>query len=69
MTDEMLVQRSLDGDKGAFGFLVNKYKESVYGLAYSKVGNVHDAEDIAQEAFLNAYKNLHQFRYPYKFYS
>jgi tetratricopeptide (TPR) repeat protein len=58
LTDEMLVQRCLDGDKEAFGFLVDRYKESVFGLAYSKVGNVHDAQDIAQEAFLNAYKNL-----------
>lgn len=69
MTDELLVQRCLNGDKDAFGFLVDKYKESVYGLAYAKVGNVHDAEDIAQEAFLNAYKNLYQFRHPYKFHS
>ncbi|MFQ6042488.1 MAG: RNA polymerase sigma factor [Candidatus Poribacteria bacterium] len=69
LTDGMLVQRCLNGDKEAFGFLVDRYKEAVFGLAYSKVGNIHDAQDIAQEAFLNAYKNLRQFRHPYKFHS
>jgi len=70
LTDGMLVQRCLNGDKEAFGFLVDRYKESVFGLlTYSKVGNIHDAQDIAQEAFLSAYKNLRQFRHPYKFHS
>jgi len=69
LSDGMLVKRCLDGDKEAFGFLVDRYKESVFGLAYSKVGNIHDAQDISQEAFINAYKNLRQFRHPYKFHS
>ena len=66
-TDESLIKRCLEGEKEAFGFLVEKYRQAVYALAYSKVGNQQDAEDITQEAFLNAYKNLGQFRAPYKF--
>ena len=42
----------------AFGLLVDKYKSSVYALAYTKLRNFHDAEDITQEVFLKAYQKL-----------
>lgn len=38
--------------------LVDKYKGSVYGLAYAKLGNFHDAQDITQEVFLKAFRKL-----------
>ena len=58
LSDESLVKHCLDGDKSAFGFLVDKYKGAVHALAYHKVGNFHDAEEIAQESFLRAYQRL-----------
>ncbi|MFC1715970.1 sigma-70 family RNA polymerase sigma factor [Candidatus Poribacteria bacterium] len=67
LEDDLLVQKCLDGDKDAFGALVDKYKNAVHGLAYSKVHNLHDAEDIAQEAFINAYRNLRSLKYPHRF--
>jgi RNA polymerase sigma factor (sigma-70 family) len=45
-----------------FGFLVDKYKRSVYALAYSKVNNFHDAQDITQEVFIKVFRNLHTLK-------
>ena len=56
--DGYVIQKCLDGEQAAFGLLVDKYKESVYALAYSKLGNFHDAEDVAQEVFIKAYEKL-----------
>ena len=56
--DGYIIQKCLDGDAAAFGLLVDKYKGSVYALAYTKLGNFHDAQDITQEVFLKAYQKL-----------
>ncbi|MFC1716545.1 RNA polymerase sigma factor [Candidatus Poribacteria bacterium] len=47
--------KCLNGDSAAFGLLVERYREGVYALAYSKLGNLHDAEDVTQEVFIKAY--------------
>jgi RNA polymerase sigma factor (sigma-70 family) len=60
--DGYIINKCLNGDKAAFGLLVDKYKEGVYALAYSKLGNFHDAEDVAQEVFIKAYKKLHTLK-------
>jgi len=60
--DGQIIRECLDGDSASFGLLVDKYKASIYALAYSRLHNFHDAEDIAQEVFLKAYKNLHSLR-------
>jgi DNA-directed RNA polymerase specialized sigma24 family protein len=60
--DGHIISKCLEGDKVAYGLLVDKYKESIYALAYSKLGNFHDAEDIAQEVFLKAYQKLHTLK-------
>ncbi len=67
LEDDLLVQRCINGDRDAFGILVDKYKDAVCGLAYSKVRNFHDAEDIAQEAFIDAYRSLPSLRHPHRF--
>ena len=56
--DGDIIQKCLTGDTAAFGLLVDKYKASVYALAYAKLGNFHDAQDITQEVFLKAYQKL-----------
>jgi RNA polymerase sigma factor (sigma-70 family) len=60
--DGYIIQRCLDGDAEAFGFLVDKYKKSVYALAYSRIRNFHDAQDITQEVFIKAYRSLRTLR-------
>jgi len=65
--DEILVKRAMKGDKDAFGQLVQIYQGAVYGLCYHIVGNFADAQDLAQEAFVQAYRDLHQLREPAKF--
>jgi len=65
--DEILVRKTLSGDKTAFNQLVAKYQTQVYGLAVNYFKNFSDAEDLAQEAFLRAYLSLHQLREPAKF--
>ena len=57
-SDEELVEKVLAGQKDAFAGLIEKYKDAVYALAYSKLGNFEDAQDIAQESFLYAYSAL-----------
>jgi len=61
-SDETLIKQCLDGDSSAFGFLIDKYKGAVHALAYHKIGNYHDAEEIAQETFLKAYQRLSTLR-------
>ena len=57
-SDETIIQRALDGDKTAFSVLVNRYREAVHALAYRKLGNFHEAEDVVQETFLRAHQKL-----------
>jgi RNA polymerase sigma-70 factor (ECF subfamily) len=65
--DETLVHHCLAGDENAFGFLVHKYKDLVHAYAYQKVSNYTDAEDITQEVFIRAYRNLAKLKYPHRF--
>jgi len=60
--DGYIIGRCLNGEKAAFGFLVDKYREAVYALAYSNIHDFHDAEDITQEVFIKAYKDLHTLK-------
>lgn len=65
--DAELVRRTLAGDRGAFGALVGRYERVVGALAFQKVGNSADAEDVAQESFLKAYAALGELDDPGKF--
>jgi len=56
--DGQIISQCLNGDSAMFGFLVDKYREGVYALAYSKLGNFHDAQDITQETFIKAYQKI-----------
>ena len=63
----MFVTRCLEGDQTAFAFLVDKYKEVVHAYAYRNVDDYQQAEDIAQEVFIKAYRKLAQLKWPHKF--
>jgi len=62
-----LVQRARRGDRSAFGELVDRYRDMVYGLAYHLTGDFEDARDLTQEAFVRAYERLAQLREPGRF--
>src|SRR5438128_9184006 len=49
------------GDKAAFARLVEKYKQSVYGLCYRLLGSGEESRDAAQEAFVRAYTGIRAF--------
>ncbi len=51
-TEEKLVAGCRRGDKRAYAALVGRYARDVFAVSFGVVGNVHDAEDIAQEALL-----------------
>jgi len=59
---KLLVKRSQKGDTGAFEELVTMYQDRIYGLSYQLTGNHADAEDLAQNTFIKAYKALPKFR-------
>ena len=56
--DAELIQHSLQGDQDAFAALVRKYQKGVHALAWRKIGDFHIAQEITQDTFLKAYKNL-----------
>jgi RNA polymerase sigma-70 factor (ECF subfamily) len=56
--DQELVQLCLQNDPDAFRKLLDRYKNRVFSLIYRMVQNPSDAEDLAQESFLKAFKNL-----------
>lgn len=60
--DEDLVRRFLDGDRLAFGALVERHEVRVYNLALRMTGREEDAKDATQDAFLAAYRKLRTFR-------
>lgn len=66
-TIKRIIQDVKKGDQLAFAELVELYKDKVYQISYRMVGNVHEAQDIAQEAFLRAYMNIETYDVDRKF--
>ncbi|MCK5242574.1 sigma-70 family RNA polymerase sigma factor [bacterium] len=60
--DKNLIERTLKGDNEAFDMLVTRYRDRVFSLAYHMLLNSEEAEDIAQEVFVRAYRSLGKFR-------
>ncbi len=65
--EKHLVEMAKNGDNDAFMSLYKIHFEPVYRFIYYKVGNEMEAEDIAQETFLKAYKAIHGFKGDAKF--
>jgi RNA polymerase sigma-70 factor, ECF subfamily len=60
-TDELLVQAVLDGDRDAFGNLVERYKRGIASFIGASVRQPSDVADLTQETFLRAYAHLGTF--------
>ena len=65
--DAELIRSILSGDETAFSDLVKKYQKSVHALAWRKIGDFHIAEEITQDAFLQANKKLASLKNPSQF--
>src|ERR671934_2797365 len=66
-SDEELVARSMGGDLESFNQLVLRWERPIYALAYRVIGREEDARDVAQEAFLRAFRALSGFKGQAKF--
>jgi len=61
------IRKVLNGEHAAYAFLVDRYKGMAYSIALKILENQEDAQDVAQEGFIKAYQQLHQFEGKSKF--
>lgn len=69
ITDELLVTKVLSGERDAFDMLIRKYQGIIYNYIFKITLNKEDTEDILQEVFIKAYKNLYRLENKERFYS
>ncbi len=67
MTEAQLIRKVLSGDTSAFGYFVDNYQNMAITIAYRIIGNMQDAEDVVQDSYIRAFRNLHTFRADSKF--
>src|SRR3954463_13268025 len=67
--DSLLIREAQRGDRAAFEELVRQYDQAVLRLALHLTGSEQDAQDVYQEAFLKAYRNVGSFRFECSFYT
>lgn len=65
--DAELVREALAGSQEAFGELVARYKDAVFGAAFHRLGDFEEARDAAQETFVKAFRNLGKLKRPEAF--
>jgi RNA polymerase sigma-70 factor (ECF subfamily) len=61
LSDSVAVAQARTGDSGAFRVLVERHSRNLFRLAYRMTGHQQDAEDVVQETFLRAYRQLSKF--------
>ena len=61
MSEVATIRRARAGDPDAFRLLVERHSRPIFRVAYRMTGNEHDADDVVQEAFLRAYRQIHRF--------
>ncbi len=62
LTEQELIAGLKRGDEACFHYLVNTYQDLVYNTAYGLLQQAQDAEDVAQEVFLQVFRSIHQFK-------
>jgi len=67
--EAILVEQAQSGDMSAFGRLVTKYQDRVLNTCWRICGNIEDARDLTQEAFLHALESIGSFRHGSGFYT
>jgi RNA polymerase sigma-70 factor (ECF subfamily) len=66
-SDEQLVTATIGGDTAAFGIIVERYWNMAVAIALSRIDDIVEAEDVAQESFIKAYSQLGSLRDPSRF--
>ena len=66
-SDYELIDDSISGDEDAFGILMGRYENSLYGLIFKMVRNHEETQDLVQEAFIKSYNALESFNKQYSF--
>ena len=66
-SDQLYIDKVLQGDTNAFAYLINNYKDMAYTVAIKIVKSHEDAEEVAQDSFLKAYEKLDSFKGNSKF--
>lgn len=61
LSDEEIVRRVVDGERELFELLLRRYNQRVYRAVRTVLRNADDAEDVMQQAYVSAYRHLHQF--------
>ena len=61
-SDQYYIQRVLEGNVNAFSYLVAHYQDLVYTVAYRVMKNREEAEEVAQDTFIKAFKSLGSYR-------
>jgi RNA polymerase sigma-70 factor, ECF subfamily len=61
--EDELIRGAAGGNRASFNILVERCAEQIFGLAFRLTGNYADAEDLAQDAFVNAFKNIGRFEH------
>jgi RNA polymerase sigma-70 factor (ECF subfamily) len=67
--DAIILERCRAGEREAFGILLHRYRDRILNLAYQLLGQRDDAEDVAQEAFTQAFRNIASYRGEAQFYT
>ncbi len=62
MTEHELIQNLREGDEAAFKYLVDNYQDKVYNTALGLLQNDKDAEDVAQEVFIQVFRSIKNFK-------
>jgi len=62
-----LVLRAQEGDREAFGLLVEQFQPTVYAIALRRLGNASEAVELTQDVFLHILRRIHQLREPERF--
>lgn len=65
--DQHYIEKVINGDVNSFAFLVDAYKNMVYSLAFKMTKNREEAEEISQDTFIKAFKNIKEFKGDSKF--
>jgi len=66
-SDYELIDDAINGNEDAFGIIMERYKNSLYGLIFKMVRNHEETQDLVQEAFIKSYNALESFNKQYSF--
>ncbi|MEU6012346.1 RNA polymerase sigma factor [Streptomyces sp. NPDC047453] len=69
LPDRLLAVRAAEGDEDSFAVLVRRHGRPLLAMAYCMLGNVQDAEDAVQDAFVSAWRRLPEYRHSAEFHT